>query len=69
MMKTILYLYDKCKVLVAGSIPMSILRREPIFEKICTMKFDIKNDELDKFDDYLVQIDDFYAKVLKEQGK
>ena len=69
MMKTILYLYDKCKALVAASIPVSIIRKEEIFEKVCSMKFDIKNDELDKFETYLDSIDQFYDKVLKEQGK
>lgn len=69
MMKTILYLYDKCKALVAASIPVSVFRQEDIFEKICQMKFNIKNDELDRFKDYLELIDEFYAKVLKEQGK
>ena len=69
MMHTILYLNDKCKALVAASIPMSILKKEDIFERVCSIKFDVKNNELDKFDDYIAAIDKFYTKVLKEQGK
>ncbi len=69
MMKTIIYLYEKCKTLIAASIPMSILRENDIFEKVCNMKFDVKNDELDKFKDYISAIDSFHARVLREQGK
>lgn len=69
MMKTILYLYDKCKALIAADIPVSIIRRDDIFEKVCNMKFDIGNEENEKFDDYLEQIERFYDRVLKEQGK
>ena len=69
MMKIILYLHEKCKALVAANIPMSIIRKEPIFEKVCTIKFDVKNNELDKLDDYLTDIDAFYENVLRVQGK
>jgi len=69
MMKTILFLYDKCKALIAAGIPVSIIRKEDIFEKVCNMKFDVGNDEPEKFDTYLELIDKFYGKVLKEQGK
>jgi len=69
MMKTILYLYEKCKTLIAASIPMSILREKDIFERVCNMKFDIKNDEPEKFDDYISAIDSFHLEILKEQGK
>ena len=69
MMKVILYLYEKCKALISSDIPMSALKEEDIFEKVCNMKFDIKNSEPEKFNDYLTAIDRFQARVLARYGK
>ena len=64
MMETILYLYEKCKQLIGRNMPVSILKEENIFEKIISIKYDVGNDELEKFDDYKTMIDDFYQSVL-----
>ncbi|QHQ60305.1 V-type ATP synthase subunit A [Anaerocolumna sedimenticola] len=64
MMQTILYLYTKTKQLIAMNMPMSVLKQEDIFEKIISIKYDVANDELDKFDHYRVMIDEFYQQVL-----
>lgn len=64
MMITILKLYDKAKALVAMSMPVSILKQNPIFERVVNMKYDIPNDHLEMFDDYSKAIDDFYDEVL-----
>ena len=68
MMKTILYLNDTAQKLVAANIPMSILKREDIFDRVTNIKFDVPNDKPEMFDDYITAIDDFYNKVMKEQG-
>lgn len=64
MMQVILYLYDKCKKLIAMSMPMSLLRESDIFEKIISIKYDVANNELDKFDDYIKKIDEFYDHII-----
>ena len=40
MMDVILYLYDKCKRLVAMNMPMSLIREDKIFEKLVSIKYD-----------------------------
>ncbi|WMJ85393.1 V-type ATP synthase subunit A [Anaerocolumna sp. MB42-C2] len=64
MMRTILYLYTKTKQLIAMDMPMSVLKQEDIFEKIISIKYDVSNEELDKFDQYRIMIDEFYQQVL-----
>lgn len=64
MMQVILYLYDKCKKLIAMSMPMSLLRESDVFEKIISIKYDVANNELDKFDDYIKMIDEFYDHII-----
>ena len=41
-------------------MPMSVLKEDPIFDKIISIKYDVPNDRLDMFDDYKKQIDPFY---------
>lgn len=65
MMQTILYLYDRCKKLIAMNMPMSLLREDNIFEKIISIKYDVANNELNKFDDYMKMIDEFYERLIK----
>jgi len=65
MMQVILYLYDRCKKLIAMNMPMSLLREDAIFEKIISIKYDVANKDLDKFDDYMKMIDDFYERLIK----
>lgn len=64
MMEVILYLYDKCKKLVAMNMPMSLLREQDIFEKIISIKYDIPNNQLEKFDDYFKMVDAFYDHLI-----
>ncbi|MDF2952245.1 MAG: H+transporting two-sector ATPase alpha/beta subunit central region, partial [Anaerocolumna sp.] len=68
MMQTILYLYSKSKQLIGMSMPMSVLKEENVFEKIISIKYDVANDELNKFDDYKAMIDDFYNRVLSKNA-
>ena len=68
MMKIILYLYDKASKLIAIGLPMSVLKENNIFEKIISIKYDIPNDKLSMFDDYKVEIDNFYAEIMAEHA-
>ncbi|MCI8957111.1 MAG: V-type ATP synthase subunit A [Eubacterium sp.] len=68
MMKIILYLYDKASKLIAIGLPMSVLKENNIFEKIISIKYDIPNDKLSMFDDYKVDIDNFYAEIMAEHA-
>ena len=65
MMKVILYLYTKSKQLLALNMPMSLIREDSVFDKITSMKYDVANDELDKFDDYIREIDAYYDRFIK----
>ncbi|MDF2586769.1 MAG: H+transporting two-sector ATPase alpha/beta subunit central region [Anaerocolumna sp.] len=68
MMQTILYLYTKSKQLVAMNMPMSILKSEDIFDKVISIKYDVANNELNKFDDYKTMIDDFYNHIMAKNA-
>ena len=68
MMEIILYLNQKCRSLIAMGMPMSILRRENIFEKVISIKYDVPNDKLEMMDDYQKAVDDFYDTVMEKNG-
>lgn len=68
MMELILYLYEKCKVLVNMGMPVSVLKAENIFEKVIAVKYDIPNDKLEMFDDYTKLVDEFYNNVIKKNA-
>ncbi len=65
MMEVILYLYKKSKILISMGMPMSVLKQSPIFDKIISIKYDVPNDRLDLFDNYMKQIDQFYDQVME----
>lgn len=64
MMETILYLYDKCRLLISMNMPVSILRKEDIFERVIAIKYDVPNNRLDMFEEYKAAIDAFYKKIM-----
>ena len=66
MMDLVLYLNDKAKEIVAKQIPFSRLTETHIFEDVIRMKYDIANDELEKFYEYKKKIDDICERVVKE---
>ena len=43
---------------------MSVLREDPIFDKVISIKYDVENSRLDKFEDYKKAIDKFYDDVI-----
>lgn len=68
MMDVILYLYKKARSLVHMSMPISILKEDPIWDKLISIKYDIPNDRLDMFDDYKKDIDRFYDSILEKNA-
>lgn len=65
MMETILYLYEKCKGLIGMGMPMAMLRENRIFEKVISIKYDVANKELYKFEQYRQMIDEFYQSLIE----
>lgn len=65
MMRVILHLYSKSKQLLTLNMPMSLIREDTIFDKVISIKYDVANDELEKFDDYIHEIDEFYNRFIK----
>ncbi len=68
MMELILYLYKKSRSLISMGMPMSVLKEDPIFDKVTAVKYDVPNDRLDMFDDYMKQIDRFYEDVMERNA-
>lgn len=57
MMYAIIYLYHKASALISQAIPISDIIATGLFEKLATMKYDVENDQLYKFDEYIKEID------------
>ncbi len=57
MMHTIIYLYHKASSLISQAIPISDIIKTGLFEKLTSMKYDVENDALYKFDEYIKEID------------
>ena len=68
MMEVILYLYKKSRSLVSMGMPVSVLKEENIFDKIISIKYDVPNDRLEMFDDYVKMIDGFYDRVVERNA-
>ena len=68
MMDTILYLYDKAKSLIHMGMPMSVLKEDAIWDRVISIKYDVPNDELDRFDEYKQEIDRFYEAVIEKNA-
>jgi Archaeal/vacuolar-type H+-ATPase subunit A len=68
MMEIILYLYKKSKMLINMNMPVSVLRRERMFDKVIAIKYDVPNDKPEMLNDYFKQIDAFYERVLEKNA-
>lgn len=69
MMKVILHLNHKAKQLISASIPISNITELGLFDKLTKMKYDIPNDKLELFDEYIKEIDEKMAALLAPQSK
>ena len=64
MMEVILHLYEQAKTVVAGNIPIKRIVETGLFEKVTKIKYDIPNDNLGMFDDYIAEIDEKIQSIL-----
>lgn len=67
MMKIILYLNRKVRQLIAQSVPISRVIETGIFDKLTRIKYDIPNDKLELFEEYKLEIDDIFNKIIGEK--
>ena len=65
MMKVILHLHAKAKEVVAREIPLSKVLELGLFDKLTKMKYDIPNDRLEMFAQYIEEIDTKLGELLK----
>ena len=49
-------------------MPVSVLEKFDIFDRIINIKYDVPNDKLELFSDYKKAIDEFYNQVLEKNG-
>lgn len=68
MMEVILHLYKKSRHLITMNMPVSILKEENIFERVIAIKYDVPNDRLDLFDNYMKDIDTFYERIIERNA-
>lgn len=64
-MKVILHLEHKARQLILASIPISRISELGLFDKLTKMKYDVPNDKLQMFDDYIAEIDKAFDGILK----
>ena len=58
MMKTILHLHKKAQKIISNAVPISQIIKLGLFDKLTKMKYDIPNNRLDIFDEYIKEIDE-----------
>ncbi|MGX8834921.1 V-type ATP synthase subunit A [Amedibacillus sp. YH-ame6] len=63
MMDVILYLYKRCKELVAQGKPLSQVSQLGLFDKITKMKYDVPNDHVEILDTYYAIIDEAVNRI------
>ena len=63
MMEVILYLYDRSRELIIEGKAFSLVSKTKIFEKVIQMKYEIKNNDLEKFSEYFIQIDKAFERI------
>ena len=63
MMELILRLYDGAKARLERGIPLSQLKATGIFDTLIRLKYEVPNDELEKFSAYERQVDEALAQV------
>ncbi|HHV31990.1 V-type ATP synthase subunit A [Caproiciproducens sp. LBM24188] len=64
MMKVILHMYRKSKQLIAANVPISSIMNTGLFDKLVKMKYDIPNNKLELFNDYIAEIDSALAGIM-----
>ncbi len=64
MLDLILYLYNQSKNFISGGKALSLLLKTALFDEVIKMKYDIKNDELTKFNQYKQKIDTIIGQIV-----
>ena len=64
MMRVIVYLYEKVRSLISASIPMSKILSLGLFSDLIKMKYEIPNNKIEKFNDYISMIDSKVEKLI-----
>lgn len=57
MMRVILYMDEKARAVVEEGVSVSALQTSGLFEKLIKIKYDVPNDQPEKFKDYYTEID------------
>ena len=65
MMKVILHLNNRCKQLIDASIPINRVKETGIFDRLIKIKYEVPNDNLELFDNYLKKIDEVFETIFK----
>jgi V/A-type H+-transporting ATPase subunit A len=63
MMQVMLHLNEKAKEIVAREIPISLIIKTGIFEKVTKIKYDVPNDNIGLIDGYFEEIDSVLAGI------
>ena len=66
MMKLIFVLHDRARVLVAKQIPVSQLKEKGIYDLLSRMKYDIPNDQPEKFDELRQKLNSLLGEIEKK---
>ena len=66
MMKLIFELHDRARVLVAKQIPVSQLKEKGIYDLLSRMKYDIPNDQPEKFDELRQKLNSLLGEIEKK---
>ncbi len=64
MMDTILYLYERCKDVIATGKPLRYVSQLGLFDKVTKMKYDVPNNNIALLDTYPAMIDDAIASIM-----
>jgi V/A-type H+-transporting ATPase subunit A len=64
MMRVIIYLHEKVRNLISASVPMAKVMELGLFSDLAKMKYEIPNDNIEKFNDYISKIDNQIKKLI-----
>ncbi|MGD9559273.1 MAG: V-type ATP synthase subunit A [Oscillospiraceae bacterium] len=68
MMRIILYLYDRARQMQEDGVAVSDMQSTGLFDKLVKMKYDIPNNDLQRFDDYYKDIDAACTQLESQQA-
>ena len=66
MMETIILIYDRALKLINKGIPISEIKKTGLFEEYNELKYNVRNDEIEKIDEFDVRIKNRLKKLEDE---